>query len=81
MNRHERRATERHTQKKKGNEIRDLIKVLTPARPLSEREMGEVVKLVEDVEIINAMMPSDLTANRFNVVMGAIMEVCGKDTL
>lgn len=79
MNRHDRRAAEKHAKKENKNEIRDLVKALTPARPLSEREMGEVVRLVEDVEIINAMMPSDLTANRLNVVMGAIMEVCGRD--
>lgn len=42
--------------------------------------MGEVVKLVEDVEKINAMMPPELTANRLNVVMEAVMEVCGRDT-
>ena len=79
MNRHERRAVERQAKKKKEkeNEICALVKALTTARPLSEREMGEVVKLVEDVEKINAMMPSELKANRFNVVIGAIMEVCG----
>lgn len=79
MNRHDRRATERHAQKKKENEIRDLIKALTPARPLSEREVGEVVGLVKDVEKISDMMPSGLIPNRLNVVMGAIMEVCGRD--
>ena len=79
MNRHERRAAEKLVQKENKNEIRELIKALTPARPLSEREMGEVVKMVEDVEKINAIMPPELSADRFSVVIGAIMEVCGKD--
>lgn len=64
---------------KEYNELRALIKTLTPARSLSPRETNEVVKMVEDVEAIHDIMPMGLAPNRLQTVMGAILTVCGDE--